>query len=184
MVRVRRLLDHPLIDWIAIGIIAGTASASPLVGWFKSVDVVAQRQTMGNTCVVLGVLAAFSTAALFFYAGLDNPSTRRVRERWSGRLAGTFLRALSVIVVSTLVCGFTGLGSPSTGATVVFFIAIIVSVVKLGRLLLVVSALLHGQDYDARLLPELRVREPIDRVPSSVRARGTSRGPAPDQSGK
>lgn len=156
---VYKLLDRPSLDWLLIASAALLVGLSPAVDWFSRADLVAQRDTMENTCSVLGTIAAFSMAALFFYAGLDNPTTRRVRARWAGRMSGVFLRALAVIVLGAFVSAFAGLGAPQPAATIVFFTALITSIVKVGRLMLVVTGLLRGQDHDVREKPKIKVRD-------------------------
>lgn len=153
-----KLVDRPSADWLVIAALTAAASLSPLERLFTCANVDAQRGTMTSTGAVLGTVAAFTIAALFFYAGLDNPATRRVRDAWGGVLSRTFLGALAVIILGALVCGFTGLAVPSTGATVTFFASVVAAVVKLGRLTLVVAALLRGQRYDGKEKPDLQVR--------------------------
>lgn len=153
-----KLLDRPALDWLVIGTITLVAAVTPLQRLFTYADIEAQRSTMASVASVLGTVAAFTVAALFFYAGLDNPSTQRVREAWGGYLSRTFLGSLAVIIVAALVCGFTGLAAPSVGATVTFFAAITAALVKLGRLTLVVSALLRGQRHDDSEKPDLHLR--------------------------
>jgi len=77
MTRWRKLGERPAVDWLLIFLLAGAASLSPLRALFTCANADAQRGTMTSTGAVLGTVAAFAIAALFFYAGLDNPATRQ-----------------------------------------------------------------------------------------------------------
>ncbi|SDK48534.1 hypothetical protein SAMN04487820_108205 [Actinopolyspora mzabensis] len=70
-------------------------------------------------------------------------------------MAGVFLRALLLMFLGSLVCTFTGLGVPTKSATLIFFAALTVSLIKMTRLTLVVFLLMRGQSYDDEELPKL-----------------------------
>lgn len=95
----------------------------------------------------------FSIAALCFYSALDNPATQRARTEWGGHLAGVFLRALAVMFVASMVCGFTAISVPNRLGAMVFLVAMLTGFTKLGRTILIVAALPHGQRYDAQQKP-------------------------------
>lgn len=121
-------------------------------------DCSAQRSLMTTVAGILGTVASFTIAAMFFYAGADSPSVRAVRTRWGGWFSGAFLRALATLLTGAFVNAFASLGVPSSAATIVFFSAVCVSLAKLGRILLIVAALLVGQQADEQELPSLERR--------------------------
>jgi len=73
-------------------------------------------------------------------------------------MAGVFLRALVVMFLASVTCGFTVVGVPNSTGAIVFLVATLAGFAKLGRLLLVVAALLHGQRHDARGKPIASLR--------------------------
>lgn len=130
----------------------------PLVRLFTATSQDGQRSAMGSTASALGTIAGFSIAALFFHSSLDNPATRRVRAEWGGRLAGVFLRALAVMFLASMVCGFTVVSVPNRVGAIVFLVAVLAGFTKLARMILIVAALLHGQRHDAQQKPVAAVR--------------------------
>ena len=157
--RHRGWLDRPALDWAVVGIIVFVVFRwTPLVGLFTGTSPDGQRSAMCSTASVLGTIAGFSVAALFFYSALDNPATRYVRSEWGGHLAGVFLRALAVMFLASVVCGFTAVSVPNQAGAVVFLAAMLAGFVKLARLILIVAALLQGQRHDAQQKPVATVR--------------------------
>lgn len=157
--RRRSWLDRPALDWAAVGLIVFfVLQWTPLVSLFTATSQDGQRSAMSSTASVLGTIAGFTVAALFFYSALDNPATRRVRVEWGGHLAGVFLRALAVMFLASVVCGFTAVSVPNRAGAVVFLAAMLAGFAKLARLILVVAALLHGQRHDAQQKPVAAVR--------------------------
>lgn len=157
--RHRGSLDRPALDWVVVGLIVFVVLRwTPLVGLFTSTSQDGQRSAMSSTASVLGTIAGFSVAALFFYSALNNPATRHVRTEWGGHLAGVFLRALAVIFLASVVCGFTVVSVPNPAGAVVFLVATLAGFTKLARLILIVVALLHGQRHNAQQNPVATVR--------------------------
>jgi len=152
--RHRSWLDRPILDWLMVGVIAFVVLRwTPLVRLFTATSQDGQRAAMSSTASALGTIAGFSIAALFFYSALDNPATQRMRAEWGGHLAGVFLRALAVMFLASIVCGFTAISVPSRVGAIVFLGAMLTGFTKLGRTILIVAALLHGQSYDAQQRP-------------------------------
>jgi len=152
--RHRSLLDRPILDWVVWGMIAFVLLRwTPLVRLFTGTSQDGQRAAMSSSASALGTIAGFSIAALFFYSALDNPATQRVRAEWGSQLVGMFLRALTVMFLASIVCGFTAVTVPNRIGTAVFLIAMLAGFTKLARTMLIVKALLHGQRYDAQLKP-------------------------------
>lgn len=109
-----------------------------------------QRGAMSSISSLLANVAAVGVAALFAYSALENATTRRMRARWGPHLTGVFLRSLGVMFIAATVTGLVAVSVPSRAGTIVFFAVTVLAFVKLLRLLLVVAALLKGQDADAR----------------------------------
>jgi hypothetical protein len=152
--RRRSWLDRPTLDWVVVGLIVFVVLWwTPLVRLFTATSQDGQRSAMSSTASALGTIAGFSIAALFFYSALDNPATQRVRVEWGGYLAGMFLRALAVMFLASMVCGFTAISVPNHVGAIVFLIAILAGFIKLARIILIVAALLHGQRHDAQHKP-------------------------------
>jgi hypothetical protein len=154
----RSWYERPLLDWLVAGLITVVLALTPVQRLMTDADHTAQRAVMGNVASILGVVASFTIAALFFYAGADNPSARAVRARWGTWFAGAFLRSLGVVLIGAFGCAFTQLGVPGTGATVVFLAFSSLAVVKLGRIVLLVGALLVAEQADSAELPPLETR--------------------------
>lgn len=158
MARRRSWYERPSLDWLVAGTITTALALTPVQRLMTNADCTAQRAVMGNVASILGVIASFTIAAMFFYAGADNPSARAVRARWGTWFAGAFLRSLGVVLVGAFGCAFSQLGVPGTGATVVFLAFLSLAVVKLGRIVLLVGALLIAEQADSVESPPLEAR--------------------------
>jgi hypothetical protein len=161
-------LDRPILDWVVAAVLVVVVVRwTPLVAMFVATDQGGQRSAMGSTASLLGSIAAFGVAALFAYSALDNPTTRKIRARWGGHLAGTFIRGLGTMFLAAAVAGFCQVSVPNPAGTIVFFSSVTIGTVKLLRVLLVVAALLGGQRQDTSrsMRPVARVRDedPEDR---------------------
>lgn len=160
--RSRGPLDRPILDWLIAAVpVYVVVCYTPIVAMFAAADASGQRSAMGTIASLLGGIAAFGVAALFAYSALDNPTTRKVRARWGGHLAGTFLRGLAVMFLAAAVAGFCQVSVPNPAGITVFFSAVMIAAVKLLRVLLIVAALLSGQRQDTRrsMRPIARVRD-------------------------
>jgi small-conductance mechanosensitive channel len=161
----RGLVDRPIVDWVIVAVIVvPLVLFTPLITLFVGTDADGQRGAMSSVSSLLANVAAFGVAALFAYSALENPITRRMRARWGPHLTWVFLRSLGIMFIAAAVTGMTAVSVPSKVGTVVFLTATLVGSVKLLRLLLVVAALLKGQDMDAqrdaRAAPEVRGAPP------------------------
>lgn len=159
--RGRNVLDRPIVDWVIAAVIVVPAVLfTPLVALFAGTEADGQRGAMSSISSLLANVAAFGVAALFAYSALENATTRRMRARWGPHLTGVFLRSLGVMFIAATVTGLAAVTVPSTAGTIVFLGVTVLAFVKLLRLLLVVAALLKGQDADARrearTAPEVR----------------------------
>ena len=157
----RGILDRPILDWLmAAVLVVSVVLFTPLVTLFVGTESDGQRGAMSSISSLLANVAAFGVAALFAYSALENATTRRMRARWGPHLTGVFLRSLGIMFVAATVTGLTAASVPSTSGAIVFLSATMLGFVKLLRLLLVVAALLKGQDADARreaqAAPEVR----------------------------
>lgn len=155
-------LDRPILDWLIAALpVFVVVRWTPLISMFAATDHSGQRSAMGTMASLLGGIAAFGVAALFAYSALDNPTTRKIRARWGGHLAGTFIRGLAVMFLAAAVAGFCQVSVPNPAGTIVFFSAVMIGTVKLLRVLAVVAALLSGQKRDTRrsIRPIARVRD-------------------------
>lgn len=155
-------LDRPIFDWLLVGIVVLVVLRfTPLVELFTAADEDGQRSAMSSISSLLANVAAFGVAAVFAYAALDNPTTRKVRARWGGHLSGVFLRGLALMFLTAAVCGICAVTVPHPAGAIVFLIALLIGFAKLLRLLLVVAVLLMGQRSDTKrqLRPVPRVRD-------------------------
>lgn len=127
-----RLLDLPVLDWVAA---AGLSSAAAwgLVRAGAVPDGINMPGAMFAGATVFGTMAGFLSAALLFTAGIDNPTMKAVRKKHGPALNDTLLGATFVLLLAALGSVICGVYADGWAARVCVLFLAILSMTKLMR---------------------------------------------------